>query len=225
VVVNAFNVPSTEDTGSESSESIETTWKSTAIRLGQTQFNWLNGNYENIRLTGHEGGVSCLYMDAGYLVSGSGVSHNLTFLCHVRNLTFVVIGNAADKQLIVWDISNASDVARLKGHSEGITCVKMSRSTGLVISGSLDRTVRVWNLKTLQVGGDMNAECDVVQHDDAVLCLQYHSELHRVASGAGSVLATATHVCHTSGLTRINVPVDEQVMHVFGFGTRGIAPR
>jgi len=86
--------------------------------------NWGRGNYKQITASGHLGGVSCLEFQEGVLVSGS-----------------------ADKNLIVWNVKNGKKLYSLKGHTGGITCLRLHASTGTVVSGSMDKTLRLWDLK------------------------------------------------------------------------------
>jgi hypothetical protein len=57
------------EVGDEEDESI---WRTEVQRAGILQHNWLTGSFEDIKLRGHEGGISCLHLDHGHLVSGSG---------------------------------------------------------------------------------------------------------------------------------------------------------
>ena len=36
----------------------------------------------------------------------------------------------------------------LKGHTDEITCIELNASSDILISGSIDNTVRIWNVKT-----------------------------------------------------------------------------
>ncbi|KAL9940169.1 hypothetical protein V8E36_000874 [Tilletia maclaganii] len=77
-------------------------------------------------------------------------------------------------------IGNDDDVYRpastyLKGHTSTIYCIRMDSASfegaGRVVSGSRDRTVKVWNRST--------GDCvhTLVGHSGSVLCLQYDDEL------------------------------------------------
>eukprot|EP00963_Diacronema_lutheri_P007634 scaffold660_cov365-Pavlova_lutheri.AAC.14 len=49
-----------------------------------------------------------------------------------------------DKSLIVWDLKSMDVLDILKGHEEQVSCVAVT-SSGVVVSGSLDGTLRIWD--------------------------------------------------------------------------------
>ena len=66
-------------------------------------------------LVGHEGPVTCAAcapLSPSMVVSGSG-----------------------DCNLIVWDLTTGNDNFKLRGHTETITCVKLTLDGSLAISG------------------------------------------------------------------------------------------
>lgn len=52
-----------------------------------------------------------------------------------------------DKLIKLWDIGASLNYCTLSGHSGGISCLNALKNGGVVISGSLDLTVRVWRTK------------------------------------------------------------------------------
>ena len=47
----------------------------------------------------------------------------------------------------VCDVTTGSEVTRFAGHSSGVRSIRFDRSGELLISASVDKTVRVWNLR------------------------------------------------------------------------------
>mmetsp|Transcript_36456 Transcript_36456/g.145737 ORF Transcript_36456/g.145737 Transcript_36456/m.145737 type:complete len:483 (-) Transcript_36456:3136-4584(-) len=108
-------------------------------------------------LYGHNGWVHCVRLQEHKAVTGSG-----------------------DKTIKIWDILPATDKigygvgvggpcqATFVGHDAGVTCVDFDSSH--VLSGSMDRTIRRWNLE------HHNDEVfELSGHDGAVSCLQFWS--------------------------------------------------
>ncbi|KAJ8903821.1 hypothetical protein NDN08_000354 [Rhodosorus marinus] len=108
-------------------------------------------------LYGHNGWVHCVRLQEHKAVTGSG-----------------------DKTIKIWDILPATDnigygvgvggpcQATFVGHDAGVTCVDFDSSH--VLSGSMDRTIRRWNLE------HHNDEVfELIGHDGAVSCLQFWS--------------------------------------------------
>jgi WD40 repeat protein len=84
-------------------------------------------------LRGHTSGIWCLDVsaDGKYAASaGSGYPENETD-CTIR----------------IWDINTGGEVARYVGHRKGIRSVRFNRSGDLLMSASVDKTVRLWKVK------------------------------------------------------------------------------
>jgi WD domain, G-beta repeat len=50
----------------------------------------------------------------------------------------------------VWDIATKSILSRFEGHENTVVSLDFSRDGRLIISGSLDNTVRIWDMETKQ---------------------------------------------------------------------------
>jgi len=55
----------------------------------------------------------------------------------------------SDHTVRVWNAKTGQAMHILKGHANGVTCVSFSPDGKKVVSGSLDFTVKVWNLPSL----------------------------------------------------------------------------
>jgi serine/threonine protein kinase len=102
------------------------------IRLWETD----NGA-ELCRLMGHTNWVNALAISASgsRLLSGSG-GEFLNGKFH----------DGHDTTLRLWDVATGYELRRLTGHQASVTSIALSASAGIAISGSLDKTVRVWGL-------------------------------------------------------------------------------
>ena len=57
-----------------------------------------------------------------------------------------------DNIVQVWDVSTGAELNVLKGHTDYVNTVAISRDGMKVVSSSLDKTVRVWDVK----GAELN---------------------------------------------------------------------
>lgn len=57
---------------------------------------------------------------------------------------------AADKLIKLWESCTGEFVQNLEGHTKGISDIAWSSSSDLLASGSDDKTVRLWNVATVQ---------------------------------------------------------------------------
>jgi len=80
-----------------------------------------------------------------YLCSKTFIGHT-SLVNQIIKLTGqnIIVSAACDHNLILWDIDTAACLRTLRGHSEVIYAV-LELSDGTLISGSLDKTIRVWS--------------------------------------------------------------------------------
>ncbi|KAH3757034.1 myotubularin-related protein 5/13 [Pelomyxa schiedti] len=107
-------------------------------------------------LVGHQGSVNCFAIDksSSKIVSGSG-----------------------DNMIRVWDHDSANCCAVLRGHSAEVTC--LACVDGWVVSGSEDKTVRMWTL---------NGDCVKLLrgHDDSLTSIYAQSKLRIISTSRDS---------------------------------------
>jgi F-box and WD-40 domain protein 1/11 len=112
---------------------------------------------QTMRLSGHTNSVYCVEFDSTRLVSG-----------------------ARDHTVRIWRIIDGECLGTLRGHSGSVLCLKFEKdwdlrgsAPGLLVTGSSDSTVRVWDL-SVGPGGAVKGEVREVLkgHTDGVLDLR-----------------------------------------------------
>lgn len=112
--------------------------------------NWYNSSYKPARtcLNGHRTNVvTCLQFEGNYIITG-----------------------ADDKRINVYDAEKQQFQLELVGHEGGVWALKYV-GDDILVSGSTDRTVRIWNVKVgksthVFKGHTSTVRClDVVEHD------------------------------------------------------------
>lgn len=96
--------------------------------------------------TGHEGGGVFLFDT----VAGK-LKHSLHHLSTVRGVSFsptsellAVVGDS--KAVTLYDARSGEQIASIQGHSNIITCVDWTSSGELLVTGSIDGRIKVWNV-------------------------------------------------------------------------------
>lgn len=85
--------------------------------------------------------------DGRYLASG-GASFR-SHVCHLRArsiLTRCCDRSAEDLSIILWDLSSGRQLKAMTGHTSSINTLSFSHESTVLVSGSSDGTVRVWDV-------------------------------------------------------------------------------
>lgn len=83
-----------------------------------------------------------------------------------------------DKTVIVWDVSSGLAQRKYRGHAATVNCVRFNEESTVVISGSVDGTVKCWDVKsksvdpiqTMEETKDSVTSLDVSDHEILVGC-------------------------------------------------------
>jgi len=73
-----------------------------------------------------------------------GGSSNAIISCDISN--GVVVGAGSDKTCRVWNLRTQRMIHQLVGHGQKVTCVKLFGSEKGVMTGSADRSMKVWDI-------------------------------------------------------------------------------
>jgi mitogen-activated protein kinase organizer 1 len=50
--------------------------------------------------------------------------------------------------VVLWDVSTGQAVRRYRGHASRVSCVKFNEESSVVISGSHDNSVMIWDTRS-----------------------------------------------------------------------------
>ncbi|KAF8583454.1 WD40 repeat-like protein [Ramaria rubella] len=116
-------------------------------------------------LHGHEGPVNAVGLQDGKIVSASGdgrlilwdiatASMIRTFTGYDRGLACIefkddyICAGSTDWNVKVWSASTGQCLSTLSGHTALVRALSFNPRTGRLISGSYDKTVKMWNIHT-----------------------------------------------------------------------------
>ncbi len=150
------------------------------------------------KLKGHTGLINSLdFIDAGSLLLSGSNDHNIkiwdvesgslirTFSEHItvtRDAKFTPDGksviSAEDDYLIYWRNAVGGQIGRLPmyGHTGSVLSVDMSTDMQKIVSGSSDKTVKIWDAQTGELLNSIEA------HDKSVYQVEFNPVLNQFAS-------------------------------------------
>ena len=82
--------------------------------------------YQNILTNNHSDAITCV-------------------ICTSKSRSRSIITGSDDKTIIVWNYE-LEKVKVFRGHTEGITCMALNNDEDTLISGSIDRSLKLWDL-------------------------------------------------------------------------------
>jgi hypothetical protein len=86
-----------------------------------------------------------------------------------------------DRTVKVWDAQTGQEVLSLKGHAGGVTSVRFSPDGRHLVSGSQDRTARVWDVSSQETGREILA---LRGHAGTVADVAYSPDGNRLATAS-----------------------------------------
>ncbi|KAF8906063.1 WD40-repeat-containing domain protein [Gymnopilus junonius] len=143
--------------------SVTRPWKDVYSERMTIERNWRRNRFTVRTLKGHTDGVMCLQFNESLshpafpvLISGSydrtvrvwNLETGEELQCmkgHTRAVPPCNLTNM-DCTIKVWDWRRGKCIRTLNGHTEGVVCLNFD--TNVLASGSVDSTIKVWNLRT-----------------------------------------------------------------------------
>jgi small GTP-binding protein len=99
--------------------------------------------------SGSSDGQVCVWDVAGAkLVASYQFDGRVNSVCFLPDGDVLVGGTDPRNRLVIWRPNDKKDLVKLPGHSSSVSSVAISADGVRAVSGSWDRTVRVWDLKT-----------------------------------------------------------------------------
>jgi guanine nucleotide-binding protein subunit beta-2-like 1 protein len=98
----------------------------------------------------------------------------------------LVVSSSRDKKIMIWELTpgeQSSGYARrsLSGHSETVACVVLSSDGQFALSGSWDRTMRLWDLNT---GATVRNFQGGIGHKKDVFSVAFSGDNRQIVSGS-----------------------------------------
>lgn len=59
-----------------------------------------------------------------------------------------LISGSLDKTIILWDVSTAKPLRRIRAHIGAVNCVKFNEDASVFISASIDGMIKIWDNKS-----------------------------------------------------------------------------
>lgn len=83
-----------------------------------------------------------------------------------------------DTNIMIWDLTKEVCIRKLIGHSNTIRCLEVDPKRQILISGSDDKTINIWNYETGQL-------IKTLKDQGEVTCLQINPINNLLISGSG----------------------------------------
>lgn len=90
----------------------------------------------------------------------------------------IVCGCGADKTCRVWNLQTKRMIHQLAGHSQKITCVRLFPGEKNIITGSADRSMRIWDISR-----HIYTQTTTFRHSSTTNCSDVSGETQSIVSG------------------------------------------
>lgn len=124
--------------------------------------NWVKGHFRCITVRAHPLGILAISMFGSKWIATASADKSvklfdiktgssiMSYLGHEFPVTCVyldelkVVSGSSDGTVRVWDREKGTCKTILRGHSKGITCLKLLPQIDTIVTGSMDRSLKVW---------------------------------------------------------------------------------
>jgi WD40 repeat protein len=108
----------------------------------------------------------------------------------------LILAGMSSGLLRVWRTDDFEEVAQLSGHRNEIRSMAISSDGSRIVSGSRDRTVRVWDGRTFE-------EIGLCEHEDEVNSVTFSPDNSLIASGSDDCTVWIWDACSLEKVTRL----------------------
>ena len=77
----------------------------------------------------------------------TGHSATITDMCYSHDGSYIITAGE-DNKIVVWDVFTSKQYASLLGHSQEVGGISLHPNGDILVSVSLDSTIRIWNIQT-----------------------------------------------------------------------------
>jgi mitogen-activated protein kinase organizer 1 len=120
------------------------------------------------------------------------------------NSTFVSCGG--DKEVFLWDVTAARILRKFEGHTHRVNTVTFNKDDSVLISGSYDQTIRLWDMRSrsrepIQILSDCKdsvSSVDVSEYDIVAGSVDGHLRTYDIRTGeyhSDNISKPITNVC------------------------------
>jgi WD40 repeat protein len=109
----------------------------------------------------------------------------------------LVVAGTDSGNLIVWSTDDFEEIAQLLGHKGRVMSLTISSDGSRILSGSRDRTMRIWNGRT------PFEELGLCEHEDEVNSVAFSPDSSIIASGSDDCTVWIWNACSLEEVTRL----------------------
>ncbi len=145
----------------------------------------------------------------------SDIGKGLSSIAFSPNGQFFVSVNDFDTTVHIWH-SGRIYIGAFAGHTEGVTSVDFSHDSRILVSGSHDRTVRLWDVvAATEIGrftGHTDSVHDVAFNPDASIVASGGADNTIILWNVATDESRVIHTGHTDGVDRLDFSVDGRTL-------------